>query len=134
MIDFCGHVIEPWTSISPGNVLVSSVIEASPPVMLYGTFLAKLLPNFCPSFFAVQHYSRVNFRFALWVQYRYVTAIHGFATLKLCCIAKVRKKFCQKSSIERYSRGSLSYKLLKENHCNYFFGTQVCKKFPVLGR
>jgi hypothetical protein len=56
--------------------------------MLYGTFLVTLIPDFCLQSFAVRHYFRINFRFAVWLQYQYVIVSHKFATLEQCFIAK----------------------------------------------
>jgi hypothetical protein len=50
--------------------------------MLYGSSLAKILPNFCSPSFAVQHCSMVSLKFVVWLQYRYVTAVHKLATLE----------------------------------------------------
>jgi hypothetical protein len=43
--------------------------------------MALFWRNIFPTF-AVQHYSGVDFRFAGWLQYHYVTAIRKFATLE----------------------------------------------------
>jgi hypothetical protein len=59
-----------------------STIEASSQITLYATFLAKIVPDICSQSFAVQHYFRINFNFDVWLQYRYVTAIHKLATLE----------------------------------------------------
>jgi hypothetical protein len=82
--------------------------EAFPWIMLYGTSLAKLLSGFCPPLFFVQYYSRVSFRYVVWLQYCYVTDI----TLLPCNNAKdgeqkFVKKFCQKSVIHSYLGGGL---------------------------
>jgi hypothetical protein len=67
-------------------------IEAFPQIMLYDTFLAKLLPDPCHQSFAVQRYSRVRFRFSVQLQYHNGTAIHTFATPESYWKAKMEGK------------------------------------------